>query len=407
MRKLFSADDHLIEPRDLWTSRLPAKYKDVGPHVIEEDGAEWWVWEDERGREAGKYGAHISMRDKTKSNQAIPRASRYEDMLPGCYIPSERAKDMIANGVLASVCFPSVPRFAGVLFTTFKDRELAELSVRAYNDYVLDEWCAGGPEGMFVPLIMGNLREPQSVADEIRRCAEKGARAITMPENTVPLGLPSYYTDAWDPVWQACQDYKIAICMHIGTSGWVADPTPDNTQAKPARITLMPGVGSQIAMVNMLFSPVCVKYPDLKFVVSESGVGWVSDAVDRADLVADRYRTEANASEPWPSEIFKRNFHMCVVEENVAPGSIEHLGVENVVWELDYPHADSSWPYAQQQQAEVFSNAKVSEEVIDKVTWSNACEIFNWKPASTPCCPTSPSAASLADAGLRESCGHV
>jgi predicted TIM-barrel fold metal-dependent hydrolase len=387
MLKLFSADDHLVEHRTVWTDRLPAKYKDVGPRVIEEDGAEVWAWEDDRGRAPGKYGAHVSILEKTRPNQATPRADRFEDMLPGCYDPAARAKDMISNGVLASVCFPSVPRFAGVLFTTFKDRELAELCVRAYNDFVIDEWCPGGPEGMYVPMVMGNLRDQQSVADEIRRCAARGARAITMPEHPVPLGLPSYYSEAWNPVWRACEETGLVICLHIGTSGWVANPSPDDAGAKPVRITLMPGVGSQIALVNLLFTEVFNKFPNLKFVLSESGIGWTSYAVDRANLVAERYRTEADEGTPWPSDIFRRNFHVCQVEEHVAPGVIERLGVDRVLWELDYPHADCSWPFAQQQASEVFEAAKVTPEVIEQVTWTNPCQIFNWTPASTDLLP--------------------
>ena len=72
-------------------------------------------------------------------------------MRTACYDPAERARDMLADGILASVLFPTLPRFAGTLFLTFDDKDLADVCVRAYNDFVLDEWCPGGPPGLFVP----------------------------------------------------------------------------------------------------------------------------------------------------------------------------------------------------------------------------------------------------------------
>jgi predicted TIM-barrel fold metal-dependent hydrolase len=378
--KLFSADDHLIEHGRVWSDRLPAKYQEAGPHVVEEEGGEYWVYEGQKGASPGRFGAPVEIREKIRSNEAFNRPTRYEEMLPGCYDPAERTHDMLANGVLASVCFPSFPRFAGVLFTTFRDLELSGLCVKAYNDFVLDEWCTGGPPGMFVPLIIGQLWNPPAVAAEVRRCAAKGARAISLPENTVPLGLPSYYSTEWDPVWEACQETETVVCLHIGTSGQVAEPTPEAPNTMSVRITLMPGIGSQIALVNLLFSPVCLKFPGLKFVLSESGIGWASYAVDRADLVWERYHTEGDRR---PSEIFEQNFFLCQVEERVGPKVVERLGPNKVLWELDYPHQDTSWPFAQESAVGVFDEAQISKEDFDLMTWGNAAKVFSWTPAST------------------------
>src|SRR5215204_1492821 len=176
MLALFSADDHIIEPADVWSARVPSKYRDVAPHVIEEDGREYWVYEDVKAATMGLNAVVGKRRD-----QYNPDPIRFADMRPGCYDPKARVKDMLQDGILASVLFPTLPRFAGTLFLTFKDKALADACVRAYNDFVIDEWCPAGPRGLFVPTIIVQLWDPQLAAAEIHRCADKGAIAISFP----------------------------------------------------------------------------------------------------------------------------------------------------------------------------------------------------------------------------------
>ncbi len=114
---------------------------------------------------------------------------RFTDMIPGCYDPKARARDMAADGVMSTVLFPSLPRFGGALFVDFKDKELADVCVRAWNDFMLEEWCPTEPE-MFVPMPIVQLWDPKLAAAEIRRNAERGARAVNLPEETSLLGLP-------------------------------------------------------------------------------------------------------------------------------------------------------------------------------------------------------------------------
>src|SRR6185437_5139288 len=113
----------------------------------------------------------------------------YEDMRPGCYDPAARVADMDAAGVLASLCFPSFPRFCGQTFHEAPDHELAMICVTAYNDWMIEEWCDSAP-GRLIPQIIVPLWDPVAGAAEIERCAGMGARAVTFSENPVRLGLP-------------------------------------------------------------------------------------------------------------------------------------------------------------------------------------------------------------------------
>jgi predicted TIM-barrel fold metal-dependent hydrolase len=374
MLKLFSADDHIIEPPGVWQDRVPRRYRDVAPRVIEDDGREYWVYEDTRAETMGLNAVVGKRRD-----QYNPDPVRFSDMRPGCYHPVERAKDMAADGICASILFPTLPRFAGTLFPQFADLALADACVRAYNDFVMEEWCPAGPPGMFVPTIISQLWDPVLAAEEIRRCAELGARALSFPENTVPLGLPSYWTDHWDPVWQACQDHDVVLCLHIGTSGTTPHPSPE----APEVLTYsMLQVGSIMSSLNLMMSPVCRRYPGLKFVFSEGGIGWLPNALERADRMWMRHQVYNGLDDVLPSEIFRRNMYLCMIEEPVCLRYRDDIGVDRIMWECDYPHTDTTWPDSQSTTAEVLKAAEVSDDEADLITHGNAERVFRWKMAA-------------------------
>jgi predicted TIM-barrel fold metal-dependent hydrolase len=300
-------------------------------------------------------------------------------MRPGCFDPVERAKDMEADGIFASILFPTLPRFAGTLFPTFRDLELADACVRAYNDFVIEEWCPAGPPGMFVPTIISQLWDPELGAREIRRCAALGARALSFPENTVPLGMPSYWTEHWDPVWQACQDHDVALCLHIGTSGTTPHPSPE----APEMLTFsMLQVGSIMSSLNLMMSPVCRKFPDLKFVFSEGGIGWLPNTLERADRMWRRHQVYSGLDDVLPSDIFRRNMYLCMIEEPVCLKYRYDIGVDKIMWECDYPHTDTTWPDSQSTTAEVLRAAAVPDHEADMITHGNAERVFRWTMAT-------------------------
>src|SRR3954447_25522050 len=140
MYELISVDDHIIEPPGVWVDRLPTKYRDVGPRVVEEDGREYWHYEDQRVDTMGLNAVAGRPQEEWDMDPV-----RYSDMIQGCWDPVVRAEDMRVDGVVGTVCFPTLPRFAGTLFLSFQDKELADLSVKVYNDWMFDEWCAAAP----------------------------------------------------------------------------------------------------------------------------------------------------------------------------------------------------------------------------------------------------------------------
>lgn len=364
---LISVDDHIIEPPGIWVDRLPAKYREAGPHVVEEGDRQFWVYEGRKGETMG-LNAVAGKEFEEFSMDPV----RYSDMIPGCYDPVQRARDLLADGICGSVCFPTFPRFAGVTFLKSDDKVLADLCVKAYNDWVIDEWCAAVP-GMYIPMVIGQLWDPPAMAAEIRRCAARGARAVTFPENPVPLDLPPLNNPYWNPVWEAVTETDTVVCIHIGTSGVV--PMPSSDSPFIVGIALSP-VASWSTCYDIIMGDIPRRYPTIKFTLSEGGIGWVPFALERADRSWERHRHWSGKESLLPSEVFKRNVWACFIGENMGIEARHHIGVDRILWECDYPHADTPWPHSQKEVEQ--SLAGVPDHEVAMITHGNAEKLFRW-----------------------------
>ena len=214
--RICSVDDHVVEPPDAFAGRFPARFADAAPRVVAtDDGGEAWLWNGEllpnvgfnavAGRPASEYGFE---------------PTRFDEMRRGAWDVDARVRDMDINGVDRSLCFPSfLPGFVGQRLTMWPaDDELAFAAMRAYNDWHLEAWC-GAHADRFVPNQIAWLRDPVIAADEIRRNAGRGYRAVTFSEAPEKLGLPSLHTGYWDPVFAACEETETVVCLHVGSSG--------------------------------------------------------------------------------------------------------------------------------------------------------------------------------------------
>lgn len=368
---LISVDDHIIEPADVWTDRLPARLREAGPHVESDGDREYWVFEGERTETMGLNA--VAGREKEDfSTDPV----RFTDMIPGCYDPVERVADMDRDGVRASLGFPTFPRFAGVRFSDAKDKNLAGLCVSAWNDFVLDEWCPTAPD-RFIPMVIGHLWDPDAMGAEIRRCADKGSRALSFCENPAVLGLPSLHSDYWDPVWRAATETDTVLCMHIGTSGKMPHTADDAPMS--VGIALAP-TNAQSACTDILMSRIPIEFPTIKFVMSEGGIGWVPFALERADYTWDRHRHWAHLDgDIRPSEVFDRNVWVAFIDDVIGMQLRHEIGVHKIMWECDYPHSDSSWPHSQKRVTELLEGVPADE--ADLMTHGNAEKLFRFPSA--------------------------
>ena len=365
---VISVDDHLVEPRDMFEGRLPAKLQARAPKVVvNDDGHEVWEFEGEAHYQAGM-NAVVGRRPSSYGLEPF----RFDQMRPGCYDPHARVKDMDLGGIWAAVNFPSmITGFCGRVYSSAKDPELGHATTRAYNDWMYEEWWQAYPE-RFIPLGITYLADAEKAAAEIRRNADRGFVAVTFPERPHRIGFPSIFDEYWDPVMRACAETDTVICLHVGSSG-LADVAPG--APKGATATLF-GQLALTSCVEWVWSGWTVKYPELKIAMSEGGLGWVAMLVDRLDFLVDRseYLSNGYGPENRPADVLRRNFWFCTIDDPSTIDTRYGIGVENVMLEVDYPHGDSTWPNTQQMIEKCWGH--VPDEELRLMTHANAAKLF-------------------------------
>jgi predicted TIM-barrel fold metal-dependent hydrolase len=383
--KLVSVDDHAIEPGDVWTKRMPARYDRVLiPHVeeLEVDSArlqlgataygrvQLWVY---AGKQYPQIGLNAVAGKDPRTWDVEP--ARYDDMRPGCYDPVQRLKDMDEDGVWAHLCFPSFARFAGTRFLEGEDRAMALDCVRAWNDWMLLEWCGVAPD-RYVPLCILPLWDVELCVAELHRVIELGARAICFPENPSPLGLPSFHTEHWDPVLAIAQENAMPLMLHFGTSSRTPYTSPD--APTPVVVSQM-GLNSMGTLADLLYSRTFHAFPDLKVALAEGGTGWLPYMLERIDQVWEKHRWYAHVdTRTRPSTLFAKNVWGCFIADQAGIDFRHRIGVDRLTWESDYPHSDSQWPHSRKGLAEML--ADVPDEEAHCIAELNACELLGWRP---------------------------
>jgi predicted TIM-barrel fold metal-dependent hydrolase len=388
--KIISVDDHVVEPAHLWQTWLPERYKERGPrserrgigtmrHVgggtyeqtFDDDGpkADCWIYEDliyinKR---------HVAAVGYDRDDMTMSPIT-YDEMRPGCYDPKARLADMDLNWVEASLCFPTFPRFCGQTFTEAKDRELALACIKAYNDWMVLEWC-GDSGGRLIPLTIVPLWDADLAAAEVRRNAERGVRAVTFSEIPPHLGLPSIHSGFWDPFFQACAETGTVVNMHIGSSSKMPATSPDAPVAVAATLSFNNAMGS---LADFLFSGILIRFPTLRLAYSEGQIGWLPYILERADAVWEDHRAWGGVAETIPeppSTYFHRQVWGCFFKDFHGLRSLDVIGEDKVTFETDYPHTDSTWPDTRAIAGRMM--AGLTPAVIEKVVRGNAIHLYD------------------------------
>ena len=396
---IISVDDHLVEPPHLWQTWLPNKFKEKGPRVERRRlGEMLWVggskmyeyeldapdapWCDIWFYEGLVYPnkRHVAAVGFTREEMTMSPIT-YDEMRPGCYEPKARVQDMISNHVEASLSFPTMPRFCGQTFAEAEDRELALACVKAYNDFMVEEWC-GDSNGALLPLIIIPLWDADLAAAEVRRNAERGCRAVCFSEIPPNLGLPSIHTGYWDPFFQACQDTETVVCMHIGSSSKMPAASPDAPPAVAASLSFNNAIAS---LSDFLFSGVLVRFPTLTLAYSECQIGWLPYILERVDDVWREHRAWGGVAdivpEP-PSTYYYRQVFGCFFRDKHGLNSLNEVGVDNITFETDYPHTDTTWPDTKEVAEEMMGH--LPQDVVWKIVRGNAARMLGIKIENQP-----------------------
>ncbi|HEY4460639.1 MAG TPA: amidohydrolase family protein [Pseudonocardiaceae bacterium] len=369
---MISVDDHVVEPPNLFEGRIPQKYRDQAPKVIKtQDGMDVWQF---NGAIIPNIGLN-AVAGRPKEEYGVEPTS-FDEIRPGTYDIHERIKDMNAGGILASMNFPSFPGFSGRQFASAADKDLALAVLRAYNDWHIDEW-AGTYPGRIIPMALPVLWDAELCAQEVRRVAAKGCHSITFTENPAKLGYPSFHDKHWDPLWTAVCDENVVLSIHLGSSGELVMTAKD--APIDVMITLQPMNICQAA-ADLVWSRVIKNFPDIKIALSEGGTGWIPYFLDRIDRTYDMHHlwTGQDFGGKVPSEVFREHFLTCFISDPVGVGLRDMIGINNIAWECDYPHSDSSWPKAPEELAAVADG--VSDTDLNKITHENAMRWYSFDP---------------------------
>jgi predicted TIM-barrel fold metal-dependent hydrolase len=367
-----SVDDHLCEPPDTFRGRLPSRFADQTPRVERVNGIDHWVFADDR--------VPLPAQDGLQSWEPVDwdlGLVSFDDFRPGVWNIHDRVRDMDLVGMHASLNFPSTSfGFAGQRFLRTKDRELGLAMMRAYHDWMVEDWAGPYPDRMILCQVAW-LADPEVAADEIRHNAERGFRAVSFSENPEKLGLPSIHSGHWDPFLAACEETGTVVNLHVGSSSQTVVPSSDSPYAVVNSLFMVNGL---MACTDWLYSHVPQRFPGIKLVLSEGGIGWVPMVLDRLRYQSDHFlvaagnRDRVELDTDQLAEVLRRNFFFATFYDPSAMRHRHDIGTDRIMIEVDYPHGDSTWPNTQRVIAELV--ADLTPEERRSFLFANACRLY-------------------------------
>ena len=373
--KLISCDDHLdlnMLPADLWTSRMSGPLAERAPRVEDQDGRAVWVCDGQvLGGWSGKGPAFTGPKPIFT---ALDRGGIVDqtERRPG--VAELRLQDMDRDGVWTHVIFGPVTSF------NIEDAELRDEIHRVYNDWLRD-FCAVAPDRLLgVPMLPPY---PESALAELKRLAAQGW--VRQANLQIAVADPPLSDPRWEPLFELLQASGIILSFHV-TVFLSAGAAFDPLKGKPG-LTFLHAKSFLTQFldpfVDLFAYGILERYPGLRIVIAESGVGWVPWVVEELDYRHWRlWESEAYWADKGgiphhrqkPSELFKRQVYGTFQQSPTAMRLLEFWGPDNLLWATDYPHPDSIWPNSRQIMQETMGH--LPPETIKKLTHDNAAKLY-------------------------------
>jgi uncharacterized protein len=365
-----SVDDHVQEPPDLWSKRLArSKWGDRIPRIESAAAGDHWVVDGRALKFNGAADCGALMPDRAYNPGCWAEVAR------SVYDPGERLKAMDASGVAYSVLYPTVAGAGGETFGRIEDPDLELACVRAYNDWLLEEWA--GASERFIPQCIAPLFPIDAAVEEIRRSVKNGHRGVIYP--SVPMELrdvPHINDSVYDQLWAVCRDLDVPICFHAGASTAIQIPAYKGyspTIAAAFEAITRPASTVSV-LVNLLISKILLRFPELKVVLAESGLGWGAYLLEYTDFQATGDQLPRNGYDVMPSEMFKRQCYLVGWYDRSSMRVRKYIGAENILWSAQFPLATSTWPKTQEALAESFDGVDANDR--QKILWANAAHLY-------------------------------
>ena len=372
---IIDVDTHVTETPDVWTSRVPATMKDRVPRIDRDaKGRQWWFLGDRRIANPG-LTATAGVGDMTKW------PTSYDEMHPGAFDAKERLAYMDAMGIWAMVMYPNVGGFGNQEFLRMDDADLKLTCVKVYNDWQT-EWASADARRL-LPITSTPFWDVEATAAEVRRCHAMGHKGILFTGEPQSLGQPLLGDPHWNPLWEVACELDQPISFHIGSGNMDGGLRKDKVRtygkmAAFAELSVDIFMRNGVQLSDLIISGVLARYPDIKFVSVESGIGWIPFALEALDyqFLGNRVPEERPDLDMLPSEYFARNVYACYWFEQIAPRRlVDKVGVDKIMFETDFPHPTSLFG------DEVHDRIKQGLEDCDadvrrKILWDNAQQLY-------------------------------
>jgi uncharacterized protein len=384
---VIDTDSHITEPRDLWTSRMPAKWGDLVPHVrwIDELEREAWFIGDKRV--AGQVGHTQFTIDENGDPSRFPGSAeyvpqRFDQIHPSAYDAKERLKVMDKSGIDVAALYPNLSFFGYEGFYRQVNEEEFQLDcVRAYNDFILD-WTSENPK-RFIQLAVIPYWDVAAAVKEIHRCASLGHKGLITTAAPHLHDQPYMASHHWDPIWAAAQETGMPISFHAGGGDLSAHINKEREElesaaASHARLTTAVFLDNAQQLTDLLYSGILPRFPGAKFISVESGLGWVPFVLESVDYHFKNLRVADVRPEftMLPSEYFHNQVYVNYWFEHLEEHHVEKVGVGNIMFETDYPHPTC---IVFDEVAEAYTQGldTASDEVRERILWRNAAELYH------------------------------
>jgi predicted TIM-barrel fold metal-dependent hydrolase len=357
-----SVNDHVVEPGNLWTRRVSSKFRDAAPHVVQgKTGALAWRFGNVEMEFVG-----LDHDDKWGPIR------RLEDLAPSNFETQARLEAMDRDKVAIHTIMPHACNFAGQFLSLCGDPALWAECVRAYNDFVLEEFCAPAPDRLIGASLLP-LADADLSVKEIERTAKLGSRAISLPCNPVGLGLPSYNHPSWARILDAADANHLAILIHISVDGATSlELDPAKPGYRPYQyLVAMANLTVMDAACQLIFTPLLAERPERRIALLEGNVGWIPYLEERLDYAVAREMPfdvrrpyvyeKAQPAEGRRGSDIARQLSAAFISDPVGINARHEIGIERFLWMSDFPHTDSMWPHSRESLKIQFANVPESE----------------------------------------------
>lgn len=364
---LISSDSHVLEPSDLWSTRIDRHYRDRAPRLVNK--GEYDVWLADSSVQMGNLGIVGGAGVRFERPHELSHQASYAGLPRGGFDPDARLIDLDRDGVGIEILHSTVTLHAYKI----SDSGLVNAIFAAYNDW-LAEFCASHPARL-KGLAMLNIDDVEVGVAEFERCAKLGMIGAVIPVSLGPGR--SYGEPAFDRLWAAARSLAMPLTLHVSTARFSGVESIQQANASILNLVNR-DVEIRAAVADLILSGVVERFPELRLICSEYELSWAPHFLFRLD---DYYNNRPLgrhghrfADDQRPSDLFRRNFYISFQEDPYGLANLDAIGPHALMWGSDYPHTESTFPRSREILAGLL--ADVPEALHKPITADNTARVY-------------------------------